>query len=107
MPDNIASIVIGCLFGIIFALALVRILIKAVKNRCSSVKTVPATIVDKQTVEHFSKYAGNGKQVKYVVVFSVNGKRKGFCVSQFSYDGYHVGEKGTLKYKGDQLIEFM
>ena len=107
MPDNIASIVIGCLFGGIFALALVRSLIKAVKNRCGSVKTVPATIVDKQTVENFSKYAGNGKQVKYVVVFSVNGKRKGFYVSAFSYDGYHVGEKGTLKYKGDQLIEFM
>ena len=107
MPDNIASIVIGCLFGVIFVLAMGRTLLKAVKNRYSSVQTVSAGVVDKQTTEHFSKYAGNGKQVKYVVVFSVNGKRKGFYVSQFSYNGYHVGEKGTLKYKGDQLISFM
>ena len=104
--DNIASIVIGGLFCGIFVLALIRILIKAVKSKYSTVKTVPATVVDKQTIEHFSKYAGNGKQVKYVVVFSVNGKRKGFYVSQFSYNGYRIGENGMLKYKADQLIEF-
>ena len=106
MPDNIASIVIGGLFSGIFVLAMIRTLIKVVKRRYSAVKTVSATVVDKQTIEHFSKYAGNGKQVKYVVVFSVNGKRKGFYVSQFSYNGYHIGENGMLKYKADRLIEF-
>ena len=56
--------------------------------------------------KNFSKYSGTGKHEKYVVVFSVDGKKKSFYVSQFSYNGYRVNEKGTLKYKGDKLIEF-
>ena len=38
--------------------------------------------------------------------FSVGEKKKSFYVSQFSYGGYRVGEKGTLKHKGDRLIGF-
>ena len=41
-----------------------------------------------------------------MIVFSVNGKKKSFYVSQFSYNGYKVNEKGTLKYKGNKLISF-
>ena len=47
-----------------------------------------------------------GKSEKHVIVFSVGGKKKSFYVSQFSYNGYRVNERGTLKYKGDKLIEF-
>ena len=79
---------------------------KAVKNRCAPIKTVKAVVVDKNKVETFSKYSGNGKSEKYVIVFSVNGKKKSFYVSQFSYNGYRINEKGTLKYKGDKLIDF-
>lgn len=106
MPDNFASIVIASLFIGIGLLALVRILIKTVKNRHAPIKTAEATVIDKHTVKAFSQYSGNGKQEKYVVVFSVNGKKKAFYVSQFSYNGYRVNEKGTLKYKGDRIIEF-
>ena len=43
---------------------------------------------------------------KYMIAFSVDGKTKRFQVSQFSYNGYQVNEKGMLTYKGNQLIKF-
>ena len=106
MPENSSGIVIALLFMGIGVLAIVSILARFVKNRCAPVKTVKAVVIDKHKAETVSKYSGNGKNEKYVVVFSVDGKNKSFCVSQFSYNGYRVNEKGTLKYKGDRLIEF-
>ena len=106
MPENISNIVIISLFMGVGALALVSLLVKVVKNRYAPIKTVKAVVVDKNKVETFSKYSGNGKSEKYVIVFSVNGKKKSFYVSQFSYNGYRINEKGTLKYKGDKLIDF-
>lgn len=106
MPENISNIVIISLFMGVGALALVSLLVKVVKNRYAPIKTVKAVVVDKNKVEAFSKYSGSGKSEKYVIVFSVDGKKKSFYVSQFSYNGYRINEKGTLKYKGDKLIEF-
>ena len=106
MPENISNIVIVSLFMGVGALALVSLLVKAIKNRYAPIKTVKAVIIEKNKVEAFSKYSGTGKSEKYVIVFSVEGKKKSFYVSQFSYNGYRVNEKGTLKYKGDKLIDF-
>ena len=92
-------------FYIIFCVLLFGLpMIRLLRTRCATVKTVKATLIDKHTIENFSKYSGTGKSVKYVVVFSVDGKKKSFYVSQFSYDGYRVGESGMLKYQGDKLI---
>ena len=102
MPNNVLSL----LFVAVGVLALVSVVWRTIKNRKAPVRTVRATVVDKHIVETFSKYAGNGKSEKYVVVFSMEGKKKSFYVSQFSYNGYRINEKGTLKYKGDRLIEF-
>ena len=106
MPENISNIVIVSLFMGVGALELVSLLVKAIKNRYAPITTVKAVIIEKNKVEAFSKYSGTGKSEKYVIVFSVEGKKKSFYVSQFSYNGYRVNEKGTLKYKGDKLIEF-
>ena len=106
MPENISNIIIISLFVGVGALAVVSLLVKVVKNRRAPIKTVKAVVVDKNKVETFSKYSRNGKSEKYVIVFSVNGKKKSFYVSQFSYNGYRINEKGTLKYKGDKLIDF-
>ena len=106
MPENISNIVIITLFVGIGVLAMVSILVRLVKNRYAPIKTVQAVVIDKNKIETFSKYSGNGKSKKYVIVFSIDGKKKSFYVSQFSYNGYRVNEKGTLKYKGDKLIEF-
>lgn len=106
MPENISNIIIISLFLGVGALAVARLLVKAVKNRYAPIKTVQAVVIDKNRVETFSKYSGTDKSEKYVIVFSVGGKKKSFYVSQFSYNGYRINEKGTLKYKGDKLIEF-
>ena len=106
MPENIPNIVISSLFIGVGALAMVSFLIRTIKNRYAPIKTVKAVVIDKNKIETFSKYSGNGKAEKYVIVFSANGKKKSFYVSQFSYNGYRINEKGTLKYKGDKLIEF-
>ena len=106
MPENISNIVIVSLFMGVGTLALVSVLVKAVKNQHAPIKTVKAVVIDKNKVETFSKYSGTGKSEKYVIVFSVGCKKKSFYVSQFSYNGYQINEKGTLKYKGDKLIEF-
>ena len=106
MLENISNIVTISLFIGIGVLAMGSIIVRIFKNRYAPIKTVKAVVIDKNKVETFSKYSGNGKSEKYVIVFSIDGKKKSFYVSQFSYNGYRVNEKGTLKYKGDKLIEF-
>ena len=106
MPDNIFSYICTALFLGIWLLYMVRIISKAIKSKYGPTKTVNAVVIDKHIIESFSKYAGNGKKEKYVIVFSVDSKKKSFYVSQFSYNGYRINEKGTLKYKGDKLIGF-
>lgn len=104
--ENLPNVVLVILFLGIGILALVSILVRFWKNHHAPVRTVPAVVVDKHRAEVFSQYSGNGKREKYVVVFSVDGKKKGFSVSQFSYDGYQIGEKGRLTYQGDKLLDF-
>ena len=106
MPENVINIVITSIFIGIGALAMGSIIVRTIKNRYAPIKKVKAVIIDKNKIESFSKYSGSGQTEKYVIVFSVNGKKKSFYVSQFSYNGYKVNEKGILKYKGNQLIEF-
>ena len=106
MPENVINIVITSIFICIGALAMGSIIARTIKNRYAPIKVVEAVIIDKNKIESFSKYSGSGQTEKYVIVFSVNGKKKSFYVSQFSYNGYKVNEKGTLKYKGNKLISF-
>ena len=102
MPENLPSIILFSLFIGIALLALVRVAIL----RCAPTKTVSATVSHKQKTETFSKYSGSGKQERYVVIFSANGKKHSFYVSKFSYDGYRIGQKGKLTYKGKKLLSF-
>ena len=89
-----------------FVAILVLVLIRLLRDWYAPVKTVKAVVIDKHKIETVSKYSGNGKQERYVVVFSVEGKKKSFYVSSFSYGGYRLKEKGVLKYRGDTLIDF-
>ncbi|MBQ8620734.1 MAG: hypothetical protein IJ422_00285 [Oscillospiraceae bacterium] len=78
MPENISNIVIIALFVGIGVLAMVSILVSLVKNRYAPIKTVKAVIIDKNKIETFSKYSGNGKSEKCVIVFSVDGRKNPF-----------------------------
>ncbi len=100
------SFVISMLFFGFWLFIIVAVVVRKLKSRFSPVKRVGAVVVDKHTVEFFSKYAGNGKTERYVVTFSAGGKRLSFYVSEFSYAGYTVNESGTLTYQGDRLIDF-
>lgn len=105
MPENIYNIIMWTaagLLGVIYIIAMVRVL----KKRLAPERTVKAEVIHKQKTESFSKYSGTGKRVRYVVTFMAEGKKLSFYVSEFSYGGYRRGEKGTLKYKGDRIIEF-
>ena len=106
MPENISNTIIFSLFLGIGVVALAGILVRFIRKQLAPIKTVPAVVIDKHKTEAFSKYSGNGKHEKYTIVFSADGKKKSFYVSQFSYGGYRLGEKGTLTYKGDRLISF-
>lgn len=106
MPENISNIVIFSVFVGIGAFALVGSIVRFAKNHYAPVKAVHAVVVDKQKLETFSKYSGNGKREKYVIVFSFDSKKKSFYVSPFSYGGYRINETGLLTYRGDKLIEF-
>ena len=102
MEDNILAIVFVGLTVVCTAVYFAKFF----SARFGRVKTVKATIVHKQTVESFSKYAGNGAHIRYSVTFQTGGKRRSFYVSEFSYRGYKLNESGTLKYKGSRIIDF-
>lgn len=77
------------------------------RGRIGPVRTVKAVVADKNKIESFSKYSGTGKTVRYSVVFETeNGRRVSFWVSEFSWKGYRLKERGTLTYRGDRLLDF-
>ena len=97
---------LGILILVLWALLMARVAWKLLGGRFGRTVTVKAEVVNKQTVEFYSKTAPGGKHIRYVVNFLVDGKKKSFYVSEFSYQGYREGEKGQLTYRGDRLIEF-
>lgn len=82
------------------------LLVRFCRSRFGPVKTVRAVVVHKQKVELTAPRSPNGKKIKYAVTFQIEEKRKSFYVSELSYQGYHKGERGTLTYRGDRLIDF-
>lgn len=103
MPHEMMVLIPMVLLWLLGFLAFYR---RFLRNWRAPVKTVKAKVIDKHTLENFSRYSGNGKSVKYVVVFSAEGRKLSFYVSGFSYNGFRLNESGTLKYQGDRLIEF-
>ena len=106
MTGNLYSSMVIVLVAGLWVLVIVSMIVKVVKRKHGPVKTVKAIVSDKHKQEVFSAHSGTGTREKYVVVFSAEGKKLSFYVSEFSYSGYQIGEKGTLKYAGDKMIEF-
>ena len=85
-------------------LAMAAAILLPIRHKFSPVRSVRARVVDKNTVDFPSKY---GTNTKYAIVFQTDkGKKLSFYVSEFSYGGYHRGESGTLKYRGNRIIDF-
>ena len=83
-------------FAIVYGIIMVRFLC----SRFGRTVKVSATVVHKQKVEQKSF-----KTPPYIS-YKMGNKRKSFYVSELSYGGYRKGEKGTLTYRGDRLIDF-
>ncbi len=110
MPENVGGIIYTAviILALVCICALVlRILRKPLQDRLAPVKTVKAQVVDKFVANGFSKiYSPIAKRPRYYVVFAVGNKKRSFSVSELSYGGYQLHERGTLKYKGCKLVDF-
>ncbi len=110
MPENISkhiSFVITALALLCTVALFARMAYKLLRGKYAPVKTVKAQVTDKFVADKFSKiYGAYAKKPRYYVVFTVSNKKRTFSVAEFSYRGYKVGERGTLKYKGGKLIDF-
>ncbi len=104
--SEIVNWVITALAMLLTLVVLARLLAKVFRYKFAPVKTVRAKVIKKYRQEVFSQYAGTGKRYRYVVTFLAEGKRLSFYVSEFSFGNYKENETGTLKYKGDRLIDF-
>ena len=60
--------------------------------------------------DHVLSNMYDGTVVKLMVgnyeKIEIAGKKKVFYVSAFSYSGYRQNETGTLRYRGDRIIDF-
>ena len=93
-------------FLIFFTVVYGIITIRFLRSRFGKTVTVSATVVHKQKVEQKSFKTPPYIRYKYAVTFQIGEKKKSFYVSELSYGGYRKGEKGTLTYRGDRLIDF-
>lgn len=100
------STVFNYLAILLFLVCWILLIIKFIKNKYSSVKTVKAVVVDKYKAQNVSRIQGAFKTERYIVVFSAGNKKLAFDVSEFSFQSYKINEKGTLKYKGSKIIDF-
>lgn len=102
MNPNMISFVLMGLIILLWILILYRFL----KDRFSTVVSVPAVVVDayRQPLDS-GRYGALGREV-FVVVFSAEGKRLSFSVSEFTFKSYHAGDTGILCYRGKKLIDF-
>lgn len=84
-----------------------KIFYQTIRDKYTKVKTAKARVVDKFKADQFARIYGSAARVpQYYVVFQMNGRKKAFRVSEFSYAGYRIGESGTLKYRGGKLVDF-
>ena len=98
--------VIGIGLIVFLVVLFIAVYVRSFQRMFATVKTVDAVVVKKYKVDEFTKYSGTGKKSRYVVVFEVGNKVLRLNVSEFSYSGYRVNEKGSLTYKGNRVIDF-
>ena len=98
--------ILGIGFIVFIGLLFIAVFVRNIQRMFATAKTVDAVVVKKYKVDEFTKYSGTGKKSRYVVVFEAGNKVLRLNVSEFSYSGYRVNEKGSLTYKGNRVIDF-
>ena len=79
---------------------------KLIQSKYLPVKAVKAEVLDKYKLHTPSEYPKIYKPEHYMVVFKTKDTKLSFRVSEFTYNNYKVKEKGTLQYRGNQIISF-
>ena len=107
MGNNFGNIV-NFIFALIGAIIVIGIIIRVIINLFSKEKSIKAIVVDKQSYDKqiYRKSQAPFTVKEYVITFLCGNKKKYFSVSELSYRNYKVNQKGTLKYKGNQIIDF-
>jgi len=107
MGNNFGNIV-NLIFALIGAIIVIGIIIRVIINLFSKEKSIKAIVVDKQSYDKqiYRKSQAPHTRKEYVITFLCGNKKKYFNVSELSYRNYKVNQKGTLKYKGNQIVDF-
>ena len=107
MGNNFANIV-NFIFALIGAIIVIGIIIRVIINLLSKEKSIKAIVVDKQCYDKqiYRKSQAPFMRKEYVITFLCGNKKRYFNVSELSYRNYKVNQKGTLKYKGNQIVDF-
>ena len=107
MGNNFGNIV-NFIFALIWAIIVIGIIVKVIINLFSKEKSIRAIVVDKQSYDKqiYRKNQAPFPRKEYVITFLCGNKKRYFNVSELSYRNYKINQKGTLKYKGNQIIDF-
>jgi hypothetical protein len=100
--------VVIAVFIAIMLVIWIGILVRLLKGKLSETTEVLAVVADKQCYEKqiYSKGQAPFAKKEYIITFLCGKRKLHFEVSEFSYNGYTVDQKGILKYKGTRLIDF-
>ena len=103
-----AEFIINGIFVFLGIIICAGIAIRLCRNKFGMQRQVYAVVADKQCIERevYYKFQAPKLNKEYVITFLTENKKMSFNVSQVSYKNYHIGQKGILKYKGNELIEF-
>lgn len=87
---------------------MIGLLLRIILNKLGNERQVEAKVINKQYYQ--SRLARKAKTFRdedsYVVTFLAGDRKLSFYVSEYSYNGYKVNQKGTLRYKRTMLIDF-
>ena len=102
------GILINVFFVLVWLIILFGILIRVAKNTIAKEKQVDAVVVNKQCYRRrvIRKQSNPYDEDCYEVTFKAGDKRMSFDVSEFSYNGYRINQRGTLRYKGSKIVDF-
>ena len=106
--DNITGYAVAVI-GALFCLGLwLGIIIRFAGDRFGKVRSAEAVVIAKHKAENvtYSKWQSLFPRKSYTIVFDISGSKKSFDVSEFSYNGYQKGQRGTLTYRGRNIINF-
>ena len=105
---NIFGNIVNLTFVLVGAIIVIGIIIRVIINLFTKEQSIKATVVDKQSYDKqiYRKSQAPFIRKEYVITFLCGNKKRYFNVSELSYRNYKVNQKGILKYKGNQIIDF-